>query len=173
LIKEDKLMAPKGRMTVRKGGSALKDGATMRLWDFGEAPAGSTMSKLENRAYSAALDAIDKLEAHRAEVAKSGRYTDSGVAEEVRRFALSELVPGLHRGRQEVAAAKREAAERRLKLTLQPVDKTDMVGELRRQEWRRWLRDMPRDERNTYLAKNMDGLDPQLALAMRRGPQYR
>jgi hypothetical protein len=30
-------MAPKGRMTVRKNGSALKDGATMRLWDFGEA----------------------------------------------------------------------------------------------------------------------------------------
>jgi hypothetical protein len=33
-----------------KNGSALKDGATMKLWDFGEVPAGSTLGKLEARA---------------------------------------------------------------------------------------------------------------------------
>jgi hypothetical protein len=42
-------MIPKGRLTIRKNASALTArGPTMRLWDI-EAPAGSTLAKLETR----------------------------------------------------------------------------------------------------------------------------
>jgi hypothetical protein len=149
---------PKGRLTVRKGASALTaSGPTIRLWDS-EAPAGSTLAKLETRAYLAALDAIDKLEAHRAEAKASNKFTESG------------LVEILHRGRQAVAAAKQEAAERRAKLTLLPPNPTDVVGAMRRQEIRTWLRSLPPKERNDYVARNMDRLDPEVALAIREAP---
>jgi hypothetical protein len=54
-------MIPKGRVSLRKTGSALTAaGPTMRLWNI-EAPPGSTLEKLESRAYLAALDAVDCL----------------------------------------------------------------------------------------------------------------
>ena len=64
---------PRGRLTVRKHGSALKDGISMKLWDFPEGPAGSTLAKLEARAYLPTLDAVDQPEAHRSAAAVSGQ----------------------------------------------------------------------------------------------------
>jgi hypothetical protein len=163
-------MAVKERQTVRKGQSALAEGTTrMRLWDIEAAP-GSTLSKLESRAYLAALDAVDQLEARRAEAKASGRFTDNGIADDARQFALSKLVPALHRGRQEVAAGKKEAAERRAKLTLRPPDPTDVVGALRRREIRDWLRGLPVEERRNYIARNLDRLEPEVALAIQEAP---
>jgi len=157
-------MMPKGRLTVRKGASALKGGPTLRLWDI-EAPAGSTLAKLE-RSYLTALDQIDQLEAHRAAAATSGQFTEAGLLEDAKRFAVSKLAPVLHRGRQAVAQAKREAEEQRAKLKLQPLDKSDVVGEMRRAEARSWLRSLPEKDRRNYIARNVDSLDPELALAI-------
>jgi hypothetical protein len=163
------MIMPKGRQTIRKGASALADGPSMRLWDIESAP-GSTLEKLEQHSYLAALDAVDQLEAHRAEAAASGTFTETGLIQSARQFALSKLVPSLHRGRQQVAAAKREAAEKRSKLTLQPIDRTDLVGEMRRQEIRTWLRSMPDDQRSSYVAANLEHFDPETALAIVSAP---
>jgi hypothetical protein len=120
---------PKGRMTIRKNASA-QAAPNMKLWDVDAAP-GTTVAKLEE-AYLAALDVIDKLEAHRTAAAASGRFTEAGLMQDARRFALAQLAPALHRGRLEIQAAKKEAAESRAKLTLQPTDRTDLVGAMRR-----------------------------------------
>jgi hypothetical protein len=69
------MATPKGRMTIRKGKSALQS-SDMRLWDLGDAAPGTTLSKLENK-YLSALDAVDKLEAHRAAAGVSGQLTSS------------------------------------------------------------------------------------------------
>jgi hypothetical protein len=74
-------MVVKGRLTVRRNGSALKDGPGMKLWDI-NAPPGSTLAKLEARAYLPALDAIDQLEAHRSAAAASGQFTNAGLIED-------------------------------------------------------------------------------------------
>jgi hypothetical protein len=162
-------MAVKGRQTLRRGASALRDGATMKLWDI-EAPPGSTAAALESRAYAAALDSLDKLETHRAAAAASGKFTETGLQEDARRFAVSTLAPTLHRGRLEIAAAKKEAAERRAKLTLQPPDKTDLVGAMRRQEMRAWLRSLGDQARRDYIASHLEHLDPEMALAVIEAP---
>jgi hypothetical protein len=162
-------MAVRGRQTLRKGGSALRDGASMRLWDV-EAPPGSTAAALETRAYTAALNSLDELESYRAKSAASGKFTETGLQEDAKRFAASTLAPVLHRGRLEIAAAKKEAAERRAKLKLQPVDKTDLVGCMRRQEMRAWLRSLPDQQRRDYIASHLEHLDPEMALAVIEAP---
>jgi hypothetical protein len=160
---------PKGRQTIRKGGSALADGASMRLWEFDAEP-GSTLAALFERAYEPALAAIDKFDEHRSTAGASGRFTEAGLMQDAQQFALRELTPILHRGRQHVAAAKREIAEKRSKLTLQPIDRTDLVGEMRRAEMRAFLRSMPDDQRRSYVAANLEHLDPEMALAIVSAP---
>jgi RNA polymerase-interacting CarD/CdnL/TRCF family regulator len=72
------------------------------------------------------------------------------------------LAPALTKGRTAVEQAKHEAATRRAKLVLKPADKTDAAGQLRRL----WKLDkfnaMSDSERNAYLAKAGDNLDPEL-----------
>ena len=141
----------------------------MKLWDLDAAP-GTTLGKLETKAYLAALDAMDKLEAHRAAAAASGQFTEAGLAEDAKKFALSQLAPTLHRGRLEIAAAKKDVAERRAKLTVRSPDKTDLVGAMRRQEMRGWLRSLPDQKRRDYIAGNIDRLDAEMALAIMEAP---
>jgi hypothetical protein len=53
------MVMPKGRQTIRRGGSALTDGASMRLWEFDGEP-GSTLAAMFERAYEPALAAIGR-----------------------------------------------------------------------------------------------------------------
>ena len=161
-------MAVKGRMTVRKSQSALADGATIPLWTSEPAP-GTTLEKLQN-SYLSSLDAVDKLEAHREEAAKSGQFTEAGLVESAKKFALSQLAPALHRSRQEIQAARKEALVLRNGLTLQPPDKTDVVGAMRRQEIRAWLRSLPEQERRSFIASRISSLDPEISLAIVEAP---
>jgi hypothetical protein len=55
-------------------------------------------------------------------------------------------------------------------LTLQPPDKTDLVGELRRREIRDWLRGLPVEKRRNFIARNLDHLEPEVALAIVSAP---
>jgi hypothetical protein len=80
-------------------------------------------------------------------------------------FAASKLAPVLHRGRQAIGAAKKEAAERGAKLKLEPADKTDAVGFARRAEIRGWLRSLSATERNAFVGQ-ISKLDPEIALAI-------
>jgi hypothetical protein len=82
------------------------------------------------------------------------------------RFVLSNSAPVFKRGRNAIDAAKREAKELRDKIKLQPPDKTDIVGALRRREIREFLKAMPPKDRNAYISKNRENMDPDMALAI-------
>ena len=85
-------------------------------------------------------------------------------------FGAQKLAPVLYRGRQVVEAAKREVADKRSQIKLQPADPSDLAGALRRAELRDFLRSKPQADRDQYLRENADRLDPQMALAMMEMP---
>lgn len=82
------------------------------------------------------------------------------------------MAPKLHRARQAIDLARKEASERREQLKLPETDKTDAAGQMRRL----WKLDrfnaMPTDERNSFIAKNLDRLDPELVQAFIEAPEY-
>jgi hypothetical protein len=81
-----------------------------------------------------------------------------------------QLSPTFSRGRHQIAAAKREAAELRGKVKLQPADKTDLVSAMLRAEMRDFLRSKSQAERDAYIRANAENLDPQMALAVMEMP---
>src|SRR5262245_20180455 len=117
----------KGRITIRreKGSAAPGDplnpmrprSRTIEPWTA-EAPAGSTLSKLE-RAYLDALESVDAVEDRKASAAKSGKFTPQGVVDDTLAFAASTSAPKLKRARQALEAAKagsgRTACQARVK----------------------------------------------------------
>jgi hypothetical protein len=114
----------KGRRTIRKTIPGQQTtGLHVGLWDIQTRP-GSTLHRLE-RVYLSALNGVDQIEARKAESAKSGKFTADGMKADTLQFAV-QLSPTFSRGRHQIAAAKREAAELRGKVKLQPADKTDL-----------------------------------------------
>lgn len=167
------MIMPKGRQTIRRSGPNLTDPMTpvdgrenrrIRLWDFDAKP-GSTIARLES-VYLGAIDSVDKVAEHKAAAIRSGKFTPDGANDDALQFALNNLVPTFKRGRAAISAAKKEVTALRDKIKLQPIDKTDVVGFLRRQEIRSWLKSMPEEARGKYLASNVDSLDPTIALAV-------
>ena len=164
------LQKPLGRMTIKKTVD-LNNQSTSKiigLWSL-EAKPGSTLERLQN-AYLTGIDSFDRIEARAREHSGSGRYTPDGAKQMTLQSALSEAVPSLHRSRQVIKSAKAEVAELRSKIKLQPADKTDMVSAMLRAEMRTWLRSKPQSERDAYLSKNLENLDPQMALAVMELP---
>src|SRR5689334_8888102 len=121
----DKQHNVKGRRTIRKADptapignnpmkpTVVRPNPEIRLWSF-EAKPGSTLARLES-AYLASLGAVDATEGHKSAALKSGRFTDAGAVEDSLGFAINQAVPTFKRGRETVAAARREAAELRNK----------------------------------------------------------
>src|SRR5262245_26658421 len=64
-----------------------------------------------------------------------------------------------------INSAKNEAQVLRNKIRLQPPDKTDIVGALRRREMREYLRGMIAKDRNAYISRARENMDPDVALA--------
>jgi hypothetical protein len=166
---------PQGRRTIRRADPVVVhnpmvpvDGRlnrAIRMWDIGDGQPNTTKEKLR-QVYLGALDAVDRVGARKAEAVKSGKLTSAGVKDDTLQFALVELTPVFKRGRNIIDKAKREAQELRSKVKLQPTDKTDVVGALRRREMREFLRAMPPKERNAYVSKRRENMDPDLALAI-------
>jgi len=172
---------PKGRETIRrwKGArSLLSDpmqpdpplSRAVGLWTFDPKP-NSTLAKLE-MAYLGALEAVDQVEARYSEAKASGQFTDQGARADVLAFAAAQLAPKLYRHRQTIDQARQEAKELLEKLVLPAADKMDAAGQMRRL----WKLDkfnaMPNKERNSYIAKNLDKLDPELVQAFLEMPGY-
>ena len=160
---------PIGRSTIRRGGPQLaaqgaRENRRIKFFEVKAKP-GSTAARLQ-AVYIAALDAVDKLAARKVEAAKSNKFTPEGVTQDARDFAINELAVTFKRGRNAIDAAKREAAERRSKIQLQPADKTDVVGYMKRMETRGWLASMPAEQRNKFISQNRENMDPDLALAI-------
>ena len=170
----DKFVPPKGRMTIRKSVSAPTDlvnpsivrkNRRVRLWDIEPKP-GSTVAKLERESYLASLAAIDAIEEYKTTAAKSGKFTEQGLADATRNFILNSTVPVFKRARDTIKAAKAERKAKREKLTLRPLDRADVVGEMQRREIRDRLAAMPAVERDHFLTANIDKLGPTTAEAI-------
>jgi hypothetical protein len=88
----------------------------IKLWPFNSKP----------------LDAVDRVEARTRSNVTSGKFTSEGVKDDALKFALSELVPSLHRARTTIKKAKTEVADRKSKLKVEGPDKLDLAGAMRR-----------------------------------------
>src|SRR5262249_55972633 len=116
--------------------------------------------------------AVDLVEDHKAAASKSGKFTSQGIVDDALQFAASACAPKLRRARQVVEVAKQEAQERRAKFVLKPADKTDAAGQMRRLWKLDRLAKMSDSDRNAYIAKNIDNLDPELAQAILEVPEF-
>jgi hypothetical protein len=160
----------KGRSTIRSNPSANRIVRRIEPWTF-EPKENTALHRLE-RAYLDALEAVDAVEARKVKAEKSGTLTPSGIANDVLSFAASKLAPQLQKAKRAVEQAKAEAADRRAKLTLKKSDPTDAAGQIRRL-WRLDRFNAMSDiERNAYLAKAGDNLDPELQQAFLEAPEY-
>ena len=101
----------------------------------------------------ASLDAVDRIEARKAGALKSGKFTAAGAVDCGAVCA------------QRVGASL-QARSQRYRIKLQPPDKTGIVGALRCREMREFLREMPVKERNAYVSRRRENMDPDLALAI-------
>jgi hypothetical protein len=168
----DKLKTPKGRQTIRKGGSLTGThgpvSRPIKLWPFNPKP-NTTLARLE-AAYMAGLDAVDRIEVHARSSAASGRFTAEGVKDDALKFALSDLVPSLHRARTTIKKAKSEVAERKSKLKVDGPDKSDLAGAFRRMEIRNFLKAMKGNDQKNYFARHGDNLPGEVAMAILEMP---
>jgi hypothetical protein len=155
----DKFVMPKGRMTVRKSG-----GRATRLWEFADSTV-PTIKKLE-AAYLAGLHAMDRTEAKHATNKTDPRLTPDGVRDDLLKFVLADAVPALHTGRQTIAKARSEVAERKSKLKVKGPDPSDVAGAFRRMEIRTLLRDMKPDAQVDYFRRQGDNLPAEIAEAI-------
>ena len=169
----EKFVMPKGRQTIRKGGSLT--GAhgpmsrPMKLWTFESKP-NTTLAKLE-AAYLAGVEAVDRVEARARDNATNGKFTPEGAKDDVLRFALKDIVPELHRARTTIKKAKAEVAERRSKLKLTQPDKADAAGAILRMEIRQKIAAMKGSEQNKYFDQYGDNLPAEVAMAILEMPQ--
>src|SRR5262249_11146516 len=82
------------------------------------------------------------------------------------KFAMSDLIPVLHRARTTIKKAKAEVSERRSKLKIDEPDKSDIAAALRRREIRDFLRDMKGNDQKNYFARHGDNLPAEVAMAV-------
>ena len=82
------------------------------------------------------------------------------------KFALSDLVPTLHRARTTIKKAKAEVAERKSKLKIEGPDKSDLAAAFPRMEIRTFLREMKALEQTRYFANHGDNLPTEVAMAI-------
>lgn len=162
----------KGRLTSRKGGSLTgmhgPVSRPIRLWTFDAKP-NTLLAQLE-RAYMSGLDAVDRIEARTRGNAASGKFTAEGVKDDALKFAISDLVPSLHKARTTIRKAKGEVAERKSKLSVERPDKSDVAGAMRRAEIRNFLRAMKGNDQKNYFARYGDNLPNEVAMAILEMP---
>ena len=164
----ERLKIPKGRTTIRKGGSLTGNhgpvSRPIKLWPFDTKP-NSTLARLE-AAYMSALEAVDQIEAHTRNSAASGKFTADGVKDDALEFAMSNLIPNFHRARTTIKKAKAEVAERKSRLKVEGPDKSDVAAAFRRMEIRTFIREMKSDEQTQFFAGYGDKLPAEVAMAI-------
>jgi hypothetical protein len=103
--------------------------------------------------------------AKRRELESDQSLSDIGRRERESEFAKS-LIPNLVELTKPLRRAKADAAAARAKIKLPEIDKTDLVGELRRREIRDYVRGLPLGER----MKAVDSLDGDQLVAILDAP---
>jgi hypothetical protein len=146
-------------------GPIITDGAGVdRLWPF-SASKTSHVKTLE-MSFRAALSSKDALENHQSSLRSTGRLTDRGLADEVRSFGRSNVVPALAKGTVAVQRAKDAVAAKRSQLTAPAIDKTDIVSAFAREGIRESIRKMPAGQRDEMLTRHLDKLSTQVMQAV-------
>jgi hypothetical protein len=164
------MVSIKGRHTIRANTPSGREPRLVEPWTL-TPKEGTTLAWLE-AAYLDALSAVDAVEARKATAEKSGTLTASGVLSDTLQFAASTLAPKLKKARNAVERARAEASDRRAKLTLKKSDPSDSAGQVRRLWKLDQLRKMSDSERNAYIAKAGDSLDPELRQAILEVPEF-
>jgi hypothetical protein len=157
-------------MTIRNDGptnTAGRPNRRIRLWEI-EGKPGSTIAKLQS-VYLAALNSYDAFAAFKNEAAKSGKFTEQGVSDHTLNYAKAAPVPMLKRGRDAIAAAKREAAALRGSVKLAS---PDPAGDAVRREIRDRLYAMPPKDRDSFIQSRIDRLEPIEAEAILTAPAW-
>src|SRR5262245_33508491 len=159
----EKLEMPKGRLRVRDD----LNSPIVGLWGWKTEP-NTAMGALE-RSYLAAIDTASKVSARRNELKGTGKYTDSGVAEQLVPAALEAMKP-LRKAQNAIARVKAELAERRGRLKLTQPDQTNIVAALERQEIRTWLRSLDQAQRDKLFLGGGERVTHAIAEAVRTAP---
>jgi hypothetical protein len=113
---------------------------------------------------------VDRIEERTRSSTASGQFTPQGVKDDALKFALSDLVPALHRARTTIKKAKSELAERKSKLRIDVPDKSDVAAAFRRMEIRTFLREMKPEDQSKYFATQADNLSNDVAMAILEMP---
>ena len=125
--REQSNQLPRGRQTIRKGGSLLgfhgPPSRRIKLWTS-DPKSDTTLAQLEH-AYFAALESVDRIEERSRRNAATGKLTPEGMKADVLQFAGSDLLPGLDRARESISSAKAELAERKAKVKVQKAGNLD------------------------------------------------
>ncbi len=117
--------------------------------------------------YGELQSAPEKIRAKRAELEASGKYTPAGITEILKKVATDETVPDMRRAAaQQVRKFRREIDDRRAAFKAYDHDPNDLVGELRRQEVRAWLRTLTPDERTKAVRSASDPMIAEAALSV-------
>jgi len=120
--------------------------------DLGQFDKPAAFQAGESEVYSAPLRTYDAVREKRAELEKTGRFTQAGIADELRKFATI-AKPTLDRAKEQLGEAKRDFAERRSKISPTISEAApDQIGEMRKMEARAVMRTMSRRDLLNVLA---------------------
>ena len=108
------------------------DGAD-RLWGYSNST--KTMKRLEE-SFRFAIAAGEQVRAHRAKLDGKQEYLPAGLIAETQRYAVSDVLPGISRGRLAVKQARAQLQGRRTKIKPPAPDQRDLVSYFRRKEFR-------------------------------------
>ncbi|APO74578.1 hypothetical protein AM571_CH01757 [Rhizobium etli 8C-3] len=139
-------------------------GVWMPQWrDPGESGPFTTLRQL----YSDIQDAADSLKAKRDDLNRKGKYTPSGLADELKGVVRTETIPAIRTAAAEkVRQFRREVESRRAAMKPYDHDPKDIVSEMRRQEVRAWLRTLAPDERTSAVRRSSDPFIVEAAISV-------
>jgi hypothetical protein len=153
-------------MTIRKALPSDGQARRIKLWTL-DAPPGSTAERLL-KVYLGSFDAIDTLDARKAEIAANPELTDIGRQKQIKEAIFRDTVPAMHRGRIELAKARQEVEKRRAALAPPKADPADAAAAVRRQEIRTYLRGLDDKAREAFVRKSK--ADAEITMAIIEQP---
>jgi hypothetical protein len=144
-----------GRFTI--GGETVESGGAIIgkfSWDENAAPE----FKAAKSAYMAAISAVDGVRSKRQKLIETKKYTPEGIKQKLGRIAVDDEVISVRKAAVSAENLRKAIAARKSKLTLPPIDRTDLVAEMQRAELRAQLRpklaSMTASQQKIYFMQN-------------------
>jgi hypothetical protein len=157
-----RLAMPEGRMRLHNDDKSTIVG----IWEW-ETPRASAFARLKS-ARDAVIDIAPAVRSRRQALQQDGTLTDAGITKTIL-GDVPAAAQALRKAERVVAREKANIAKRRGELTLRPPDKSDIAGELQRQEIRAWARGLSQQERDAFFGR--DDVPPAIAEAVMSAPR--